>query len=71
MKDAEKDLGTGNVARGWKPTAEAPDGRTYWRLRDESGTETIGRRSMWNDTGWCEYISGRQLRPVEFAPVED
>lgn len=60
----------------WRPITECPDdferpgGQRAWRMRDYDEVEFIGRRTLWNDTGWAEVGTNREKRPVEFIAQE-
>lgn len=56
----------------WKPIREAPDdfqrpgGQRTVRVRDDSGREFTARRAYFNNSGWLEVGTNRELWPVSF-----
>ena len=61
---------------GWQPINSAPDdwqrpgGQRQLRLRDgKTGEEAIGRRTLWNNSGWAETGTNRELWPTHWKPA--
>ncbi len=62
----------------WQPINTAPhdfDEKGHFKplqLRNaRTGQEWRGRRTFWNDSGWCEIGSGREIWPTHWRPHED
>jgi hypothetical protein len=57
----------------WQPIDSAPNdfgqcGRPrVLRLRDRNGREWLGRRAVWNETGWAEVRTNRDIDPTHWA----
>jgi hypothetical protein len=60
----------------WRPIEDAPDdfdrpgGPRFWRLRDGRGVEYVGRQATFNNSGWLERGTNREIWPVQFAALE-
>jgi len=46
-----------------------PGPRRYWRLRDRYLREWIGTSAIFNDSGWLEKDTNREIWPTHWQPL--
>jgi hypothetical protein len=46
-----------------------PGGAPTLALKEDNGVETTGRQTFFNNTGWSETETNRELRPVYWRPL--
>lgn len=59
----------------WKHIDTAPDdsdrpgGQRCIFVKDRDGNQYLAKRTLWNDTGWCEKGTNQEIKPFIWKPA--